>query len=528
MNFTSKLRFKIIFGISVILGISLFGVAYQTIVEHRQQLLETLKVQGENLTKLLAKTSKGPIERFIFFRLQELVFEIEQFPEVAFCEINDPDGRSFLEEVVEIKEERFVKKTRQTGDDILIIEKPVLSGTELLGKVEIGFYLDGVRQKMRKKTGYLIAAFLGILGCVALILYAFLSHFFVSPVVRLSKTAKILAEGEFITTDIAQRKDEIGLLGKSFNHMSRNLKNLYQKLEEYNVHLEKKVRQRTQELQSTLGQLEKRHRQLKEAQNQLVQSEKMAGLGSLVAGVSHEINNPINFVQLGLYSLESDLVRQKEFLLELLEEETDIIKILHQQYSQIDGAIRDITEGSDRIKTIVKDLRTFSRLDEAECKSANIVENLQSTLRITQTQYKKNVQFQTDFQSRSELECRPAKLNQVFMNLIVNACQAIEKKQEENGEEQPGVLMIRTFEQGDIRDRWLAIQFEDNGCGMTEDVRQKIFEPFFTTKTVGEGTGMGMSITYGIIREHRGSIEVESESGEGTIITVYLPLQTTG
>ncbi|CAK0746622.1 two-component system, NtrC family, sensor kinase [Gammaproteobacteria bacterium] len=250
----------------------------------------------------------------------------------------------------------------------------------------------------------------------------------------------------------------------------------------------------------------------------------MAGLGTLVAGVAHEINNPINFVHLGSHSLEESIQKQKEFFFPLLEEEPAILDILHQQYQAIDSSIGNIKEGSARIKSIVEDLRTFSRLDEAERKVVNIVESLNSTLRITQTQFQKRVRVISDFQAQPEVECWPAKLNQVFMNIIVNGCHAIEMHQDESNAPIPGVLTVRTFDREHEGKNELGIQFQDTGCGMIEEVRKKMFEPFFTTKPVGHGTGLGLSISYSIIQEHQGRIDVISQPHYGTTVTLWLPL----
>ncbi len=283
----------------------------------------------------------------------------------------------------------------------------------------------------------------------------------------------------------------------------------------------KELGDRTQQLQKTLREVGHQYLQLQQTQAQLIQSEKMAGLGTLVAGVAHEINNPTNFLVLGIHLLQKELKNLSEFLLSLLEGgDADLLNYAKQQVERCFRTLNNIDEGGTRIKTIVKDLRTFSRLDEAECKSINLVDSLESTLHLIQTQYKTSVQFVCDFQCQQELECWPAQLNQVFMNLIVNACQAIQVKQKQTNDETPGLFTLRTFYQDD----WFVIQFEDTGCGMTEEVQKRAFEPFFTTKSIGEGTGLGMSISYSIVEKHQGKIEVASEEGQGTTVTLSLPL----
>jgi len=189
----------------------------------------------------------------------------------------------------------------------------------------------------------------------------------------------------------------------------------------------------------------------------------------------------------------------------------------------ISWAIPDtILEGTRRIKDIVADLRRFSRFDEAERKEVFLVEGLQSTLRLVKAQYYKDVEFICSFEVNPKLECMPGQLNQVFMNIIVNACQAIISrlgKGLQTSNSVPGKLVIQTF----LKEKMAGIRFQDNGCGMSEKTRNSIFDPFFTTKPVGEGTGLGMSISFGIIEKHKGMITVDSKEGEGTIVELFLP-----
>ena len=281
--------------------------------------------------------------------------------------------------------------------------------------------------------------------------------------------------------------------------------------------LEAKVRERTRELAATLD-------DLKRTQSQLVHSEKMAGLGTLVAGVAHEINNPTNFVSLGAASLREDLEEFKALLFGMLGDENDpeITAHFEGHFQRLQSSLGNINEGAVRISTIVRDLRTFSRLDEAERKTVPLVENLESTIRLVRSQYQEGVDFITDYIDNPEIECLPAQLNQVFMNVIVNACQAVITRNRQDSRPR-GSVTIRTRLHG-LRE--VAIAITDDGTGMSEAVRQRLFEPFFTTKVVGEGTGMGMSISYQIVEKHRGRFEIESAEGKGTTVTLILPVRT--
>lgn len=269
--------------------------------------------------------------------------------------------------------------------------------------------------------------------------------------------------------------------------------------------------------------LEKKHQHLKETQGQLVQSEKMASLGTMVAGVAHEINNPTNFVHGSVHNLERDLAKFKAFLVELAGDDADheVLAVFDEKFDTLFKHLSTMREGTTRIKDIVKALRTFSRHSEAEMEAVRPREGLETTAHLVKANYKDHVTFVYDFRADPEVECHIAELNQVFMNIMVNACQAIAKKQKASGGSEKGTLTIQTGEE----DGYAVIRFEDTGIGMPEAVKQRMFDPFFTTKPVGEGTGLGLSVSYGIIQEHRGRIEVDSTEGKGTVITLYLPLK---
>lgn len=291
-------------------------------------------------------------------------------------------------------------------------------------------------------------------------------------------------------------------------------------LKRANDELENKVNERTKQLQETLRVLEKQHNELKSTQSKLVQSEKMASLGTLVAGVAHEINNPINYTYLSSKVLQHDLDNFKKELMYLLDvADKEVINFFEVHFKKFFGSIRIILEGSDQIKTVVSDLRLFSRLDEAVKKEIDISEALETTIRLVKTQYTKQIQFTTDFHTDGKIECYPSQLNQVFLNIIVNACQAIIKRNKDSKYETKGLVNINLSK----NQKEIIIEFHDNGCGMTEEVKSKIFEPFFTTKPIGEGTGMGMAISYGIIERHNGKIEIKSQVGKGSTITILLP-----
>jgi PAS domain S-box-containing protein len=262
------------------------------------------------------------------------------------------------------------------------------------------------------------------------------------------------------------------------------------------------------EIKKVLDDLSKANRNLRDTQAQLVQSEKMASLGMLVAGIAHEINTPVG----AIHSMHDTLVRSLEKLNHTLKEQfpeeykenTSLAKTL----DIIKDANKVIESGTERVTTIVKRLRSFARLDEAELKNANIEVGIEDTLTLIQHEIKSRIQLTKNYGKIPEIACFPGQLNQVFLNLFINASQAIK----EHGE-----IKITTLQ----RDNKVHVVIEDNGVGIPKENLNKIFDPGFTTK--GVGTGLGLSICYQIVLDHRGTIWVESEAGKGSKFTVIIP-----
>lgn len=274
------------------------------------------------------------------------------------------------------------------------------------------------------------------------------------------------------------------------------------------------------ERMQNLEKLEKQHKDLKAAQTQLVHSEKMAALGTMVAGVAHEINNPVNYVYLSSEALQRDLGTFKKEIQEMTDsEDEETASYFNDYFAKFHKSIDNILEGSGRIKTIVQDLRIFSRLNEAEKKSIFLQEAVESSLRIVKTQYKEEFEFIKNFRSERIVECYPAQLNQVFLNILINGCQAVHKRINDTEDKSAGIIRMDLY---DIYNE-TVVSFSDNGIGMNEEEKKRVFEPFYTTKPVGHGTGLGMSISYSIIEKHNGYIKVQSEKGRGTVIEIHLP-----
>ena len=336
------------------------------------------------------------------------------------------------------------------------------------------------------------------------------------------------------TGDLARRVtlpvfDEIGKLATAFNQLAARLETasverekFVHELEQAAAELENKVLDRTGKLTAANAELTRTLGDLKAAQSQLIQQEKLASLGQLVAGVAHELNNPIGFIYANFPHLEEyvltllglvDELRQLPLAaddrrrLEARLDEADL-EFLRQDLMKI---IKSGKSGATRVKDIISSLRSFSRLDEALVKSVRLEEGLDDTLALLQHHFKNNIQLIRDYRLNIAVLCRPGELNQVFMNIIFNALQAIEDS---------GSVTVRTF----AADDQAVVEISDSGRGIPAEIRDRIFDPFFTTKKIGEGTGLGLSISYGIIEKHGGRIEVSSEPGAGTTFRLTLPL----
>ena len=301
---------------------------------------------------------------------------------------------------------------------------------------------------------------------------------------------------------------------------------------EQNVMLDQKVNERTLELKAANEDLQKAMTDLKEAESQLVEQEKMASLGQLTAGIAHEINNPINFVTSNVKPLNRDInillgaMDQLELLAlgdEGQQKKKEVIDALKRDIDydylkmEIDQLLKGITEGATRTAEIVKGLRIFSRLDEDDLKRANLNEGLESTLIIINNLLNNTIVIEKKYSNLPLIECYPGKLNQVFLNIVSNAIYAIRKK---FGENNGGIITIKSY----FDEQNVYISLADNGIGMDEQTRKRLFEPFFTTKDVGEGTGLGLSIAYNTINKHSGTITATSTKDVGTEFIIRLPL----
>jgi len=338
-----------------------------------------------------------------------------------------------------------------------------------------------------------------------LLAYLYGYRYFVQPILALSQ----------LTSSIKKGNEPQAL---KENLRFRELSNLFQQFND----MSEKVAKREQALKQSYEQLSNTNEELKQSESQLVQSEKMASIGVLAAGVAHEINNPIGFIRSNLEVLEdyfNDIEKYyHEFNGNLVNDEDKMNhKKLAKKYeleflfADSPPLIKSSINGVDRVTEIVKSLKTFARIDQPEKARIDINEGLTATLNMVHNELKYCCKVHVDLQDLPQVHAFPGKLNQVFMNLLINAGQAIEGK---------GDIFVRSF----IEQDHIVIEIEDTGSGIAPENLAQIFTPFYTSKPIGEGTGLGLSISHQIIEQHDGKITVKSEVGKGTCFSVYLPI----
>ncbi len=380
--------------------------------------------------------------------------------------------------------------------------------------IYLGIQKVNTTGKYQKAFNSQVMPILCLILLATLMISIFLAKSISGPLSTMEKTISKIGEGDLSGRLDYTRYDELNHLVEAYNMMANTLQRMY-------ATLEVQVQERTKELKSAYAELQN-------TQAMMVHSEKMKSLGELVAGIMHEINNPINFIygnMTHLSNYSNDLVNIIEEYTKFSdslkpEEKEDIDKLKEEidyEFLKTDmpDLIKSCKEGADRAKNIIQDLKSFSRMEEAAITDVDLVHEIDTTLNILHNKLKNKAEIHKEYDEPiPKIEAFGGQLNQVFMNILDNAGSAIEKT---------GDIWIRL--KPDYKSNNMVIEIEDNGIGMDEETARKVFDPFFTTKPVGQGTGLGMSITHKIIKNHQGSIRLESEKGKGSKFIINLPIK---
>ena len=405
------------------------------------------------------------------------------------------NGREFIELTYPVETIRQKISRENLGAVQGLIGEKDRYETEVIGMVRVGFSLGNLNREITKSQTAAILLTLMVVVTAIIIMTAFI-RIISRPIETLVEITDQISKGDLSKSVDIVRNDEIGRLAESFNRMIESLKNYQDEIETYNRTLEEKIIERTRELE--------------DAQAQLIQSEKMAAIGQLSAGVAHELNNPLG-----------GILGYAQFALEKMESR-DSKNITDKDIEAFKRYLRDIESQSRRCKGIVQNLLKFSRSSSQsmEFTETDINATIEDTLVFVEHQLmmnritlKKNL-----YQTLPKIHGNAGQLQQVFTNIIINAMHASDPGSE---------LCVETRYSPPLGEFSGAIEisFIDQGRGISRENLKKIFEPFFTTKDVGKGTGLGLSVSYGIIKEHGGEIKAESEAGKGTTFTIIIPVE---
>jgi len=513
-----------------------YNVEYGVLTENRNILEKIIEgsfqkpdiiyveVTGDDNEILAQKSENG----YNLFRDKERrIVELEDKVH-RLCLTSDNGAMAYQFTAPILTDENVNSKNRDELDILIMGEdeqktQPVL--TEI-GSVKVCLSLASLNKKA--SDVFFIGVFIIFsISTIAIIISLYFINILIKPVKKIAEIAMEISKGNFDKSVEIHTYDEIGIMADNFNRMTLALRSYINELEQFRNKLEQRVEERTNDLQHTNDELKKAYDNLKKTQLQLIHSEKMASLGLLIAGVAHEINNPINFISSGIDTLKERISEVLILLDKYKELEDDPSKELPEFIKEvcslkqriyydettddIKKVFKGIDEGVDRTVRIVKDLKQISGNRNGKTCTISIKKQIESTLNILSSQYKSRIEFDKEFTGNNMIECYPDQINAVLMNVLSNAVQSIKHD---------GVIKIKTSR----NDTDLLITVSDTGDGIAEENLAKIFDPFFTTKDVGSGMGLGLSLSYEIIRNHNGEISVKSEPGKGSEFTIKLPV----
>lgn len=530
-----SLRFKTVIGVALIEAVLLAYLVFTVMGFMSHSAGDALLKRANTTATLFATTTKDPVLSYDLASLDAFSEELLKNPDIEYVRVLDASGAIFSAVGNEGHLDKDFEEDlslESVDDQIFDTAAPIQESGINYGRVELGINTNSIQALIDKSRS--LSLTIAVIEMVLVALFSCLLGTYLTRQLKvLQKSAKKISDGDYTVKIRITANDEVGDVAKAFNKMSealslseisRNEKDA--QLLELNRTLEQRVERRTAKINKQIQELSAANDQVAQTQAKLVQSEKMASVGQLAAGVAHEINNPIGFVRSNLNTL-SDYVGVYQGLLHNYQklstadpEQAKLIAIeIDKQEKKedinfinedIEELLKDSIEGTTRVRDIVHGLKDFSRASDNNKTDCNINDIASSVLKIVNSQLKQKCTIQSSLLSDSIVQGNAGELNQVLINLLMNAGQAVESH---------GTVSIATESlEGKVK-----ITVSDDGCGIKPIHLEKLYDPFFTTKPVGEGTGLGLSISFGIIEDHGGEISVASEEGVGTTFTILLP-----
>ncbi len=528
-------RLKIILGIASVQAVLLLLLALVSLQFLHSSSEQELKKRAYTTVRLFAVTTQEALLSTNLASLESVAVEMVSDPDIAYARVFDTKGVIAQSGKPEMLALPF--RTEQKFDDLHggiyhASAKISIAGVEY-GKVEVGLSVEAIYAELLKAKIEIFSIAGAAVVVVGLLAYLFGLQLS-GRLNALAAGALRIQQGELGCQIEVSGTDELAETARNFNRMSlvldlaesARLQTLAE-LAGYQGQLEHLVNARTAELMTANETLKVTLLELDEAHSQILQSEKMASVGQLAAGIAHEINNPIGFVISNMSSLER-YVKQLMLVIDEYQRNSDVLEQFSERVAAINKVNNDAelefirtdifnlldesNDGLQRVKKIVQDMKDFSHVGESEWQFVDIHRGLDSTLNIVLNELKYKANISKAYGDLPLVECLAAELNQVFMNLLINAGQAMDTF---------GEIVIATGVEND--EIWVAIS--DTGGGIKPELVSKIFDPFFTSKAIGLGTGLGLSVSYNIVKKHGGRIEVQTELGKGTTFRVFIPKQ---
>ena len=537
-----SLRTKTILGTAIIEGALLILLIFVATRFFTDTLNQNLQERAETTATLFATMTKDAVLSFDLATLDTFLDEVLSNPDIAYARVLDKDGNTFAQK----GNSEQLTKTFIADYDLSIVDDGIYDSYAAIeeadivyGRVEIGIVISELQQSLNKITSWALSIALTEMALVGLFSW-FLGNYLTLQLRKLkdatSEIQDSISTGDFSNARVDIRgKDEVAEVAAAFNTLADKLELqnqqtlVYQnELKAFNSKLEELVEKRTEQLATKNSELQSTFDELKLAQQQLIQTEKMASMGQLAAGLAHEINNPVGFVKsnvgslsrythsfIQLHALVNELmhsgdISERDQLIEDLKAlcENEDFDFISEDAKEL---LIDIKEGLARVIDIVQNMSVFSRVDSDAKQIFNVNRCIETTAKMVKKQIERQGSIKLILGKLPDTLINVGKINQVLTNLIVNAAQAIE----ENGQ-----VIVKSRQEGDK----LKITVVDTGKGIAEAHLERIFDPFFTTKPEGEGTGLGLSISFDIVKEHGGQLSVSSKVGKGTIFTIILPV----